>query len=251
MNKKRPEGQALIDWCKAWDLADHQEKLALCSRSGVTYEIGRHWRSDSGVETNEKPTMTVTPSELMATHPAVNLDFVMFDLETSGFDADWDIMLTACIKPYGQPTIVFRADDYPAWTENRANDKTIVVDVASELRKHAIVVGHYSQRFDVRFLRAKMLRHGVEPLPSMFGIDTWKIAKDNFKVSNRRMKSLSIFAQIPMEKEEPSGDRWMRAAFGGERKAMDAIVSHNVTDVELLEKLAAISFPYLRSIPRL
>ena len=145
--------------------------------------------------------------------------------------------------------IVFRADHYPTWQTERANDKAITGDIATELRKHAIVVGHFSSRFDIRFLRAKMLRHGLEPLPLMFGIDTWRIAKDNFKVSNRRMKSLSVFAQLDMPKDEPSGDRWMRAAFNGAQDAMDRIVQHNIEDVMLLEKLASISFPYLKSIP--
>jgi len=147
--------------------------------------------------------------------------------------------------------MVFRADDYPEWTANRANDRGIVVDIANEIRKHAVVVGHYSERFDVKFLRAKMFRHGLEPLPPMFGIDTWRIAKNNFKVSNRRMKSLSVFAEIPMEKEEPDGTRWMRASFGGDKAAMDDIVLHNIRDVEILEKLACLSFPYLRSISKL
>ena len=85
----------------------------------------------------------------------------------------------------------------------------------------------------------------------MFGIDTWRIALKNFKVASRRQRSLSVFAQLRPEKEEPEGDRWMRAAFNGEKEAMDAIVKHNIIDVNELEKLACISFPYLKSIPKL
>ncbi len=248
--KKKPE--SIVEFCKEWDGLDHDGKLQLCVSYGVSYETARHWRSDCGIPKEEpRRTMTISMPELLATNPSVCLDFVMFDLETSGFDADWDILLTSCIKPYGQPVKTLRADDYPNWEHEKANDRQMTIDIATELRKHAIVVGHYSKLFDIKFLRAKMFRHGIEPLPLMFGIDTWKIALDNFKVSSRRMKSLSIFAGIPMDKEEPEGDRWMKAAFNGDKDAMDKILSHNIRDVEILEKLAQISFPYLRSIPKL
>ena len=239
------------EFCARWEQTDHAGKLELCQEFGIGYDTGRHKYSDAPAEFKSQPRMQISENELLIMEPSVHLDFIMFDLETSGFDADWDIMLTACIKPYGRDTMVFRADDYPEWTANRANDRGIVVDIANEIRKHAVVVGHYSERFDVKFLRAKMFRHGLEPLPPMFGIDTWRIAKNNFKVSNRRMKSLSVFAEIPMEKEEPDGTRWMRASFGGDKAAMDDIVLHNIRDVEILEKLACLSFPYLRSISKL
>lgn len=252
--KKKPEGAAWDEFVESWYMFDHQWKVDLATKYGVTYETAKHWISESGStrkQVKAEPKMTITIPELLAMRPSVNLDFVMFDLETSGFVADWDILMTACIKPYGQETIVFRADSYPTWEKGRANDKQITVDIADELRKHAIVVGHYSKKFDVRFLRAKMFRHGLEPLPLMFGIDTWRIAKDNFKVQSRRRHSLSVFAQLDPERDEPEGDRWMRAAFNGDRDAMEKIVQHNIQCVTELEKLACISYPYLKSIPKL
>jgi hypothetical protein len=84
----------------------------------------------------------------------------------------------------------------------------------------------------------------------MFGIDTWQIAKKNFKVSTRRLKGLGEFFDIG-EKDPVEGNLWMEAAYNGSREAMDRIVAHNIRDVELLERLACISFPYLKSIPRL
>ena len=123
--------------------------------------------------------MTVTVPELLTMNPAVQLDFVCFDLETSNLNADFSILLTAAIKPFGKEAIVFRADNYPEWTVDRANDSKITRDIAQELRKHAIVIGHYSQKFDLPYFRAKMVKHGIEPLPLMFGIDTWRIAKNN------------------------------------------------------------------------
>uniref|UniRef100_A0A6M3KUZ6 Putative RNase_H superfamily protein n=1 Tax=viral metagenome TaxID=1070528 RepID=A0A6M3KUZ6_9ZZZZ len=252
MKQKRPIGQEWEQLVTAWYDANHAGKIAIARAYGATYGTLKHWISDQGAtqKKEESRSMQMNVKELLGMTPAKNLDFVMFDLETSGFDADWDILLTCAIKPFGQPTKTWRADVYPTWATERANDRQMTIDIATELATHAVVIGHYSSKFDVKFLRAKMIRHGLEPLPPMFGLDTWKIALDNFKVSNRRMRSLANFVGIG-EKEEVDGTRWMRAAFNGDTKAMDAILAHNILDVEILEKLACLSFGYVKSIPRL
>ena len=251
--KKKPEGKDWDDLVESWYMVDHNGKVAMAISYGVTYETARHWISDSGAtqkQVSTEPRMTMTVPELLALRPSVNLDFVCFDIETSNLNADFSILMTACIKPYGRETIVFRADDYPEWKKERANDYRIVKAVAEELRKHAIVVAHFGSGFDIPYLRAKMTKHGLEPLPQMFGIDSWRIAKQNFKVSSRRLKNLADYFDIG-EKELVEGGLWMKAAYNGSREAMDKIVEHNIKDVEILEKLACISFLYLRSIPKL
>jgi len=252
----KPKGQDMIDWCAAWDAADHTDKLALCAIAGIQYETARHWRSDSEVPTVENgsveqpPRSTLTTEELLETKPSVNLDFVTFDIETSNLKADFSVLMSAVIKPFGKEPIVFRGDDYPEWKNQRADDSGLVKDIAKELKKHAIVITHYGQRFDIPFLRAKMVKYGLEPLPQMFGIDSWRIAKNNFQVSSRRLQNLVRFFDIG-EKEGVDGALWMEAAYNGDRKAMDAIVEHNIQDVLVLEKLACLTFSYLRSIPKL
>jgi histidinol phosphatase-like enzyme len=84
----------------------------------------------------------------------------------------------------------------------------------------------------------------------MFAVDSWRIARDNFQVSSRRLKNLAEFFEIG-NKEGVEGGLWMAAAYDGSKEAMDKIVEHNVIDVEVLEKLACLSFPYLKFIRRL
>src|SRR3972149_5148560 len=250
MNKRKPEGKAWDEFVDKWYEADHEHKVYLAADLGVTIDTAKHWVSDSGAARKPKDyRMKVTIPELLAARPSVNLDFVSVDIETSNLQADFSILMTACIKPYGQEAIVFRADDYPEWETNRANDYQITKAIAQEIRKHAIIITHYGQYFDVPFLRAKMQKHGLDPLPQMFAIDTWQIARKNFKVSSRRLKNLGEYFDLG-EKENVEGRLWMAAAYNGSKEALDKIVAHNIKDVEILEKLACISFPYLRSIPK-
>jgi uncharacterized protein YprB with RNaseH-like and TPR domain len=254
MRRKKPEGSAWDKFVQEWQESDHDGKVELAKDFGVSYETCRHWVSDSGAgkkpAPSKTPKMTVTIPELLAMRPSVELDFCSFDIETSNLNADFSIMLTACLKPYGKDTIVFRADNYPEWTKDRANDYRIVKAVAEELRKHAVIITHYGLYFDIPFMRAKMVKHNLEPLPQMFAIDTWAIAKKSYKVSSRRLKNLVSFFDVG-EKEPVEGPLWMKAAYDGDKEAMDKIVEHNIRDVEVLERLACLSFPYLRSIPKL
>lgn len=253
MKNKRPQGEAWETFVSLWHSYDHAEKLRMCADLDVSYGTARHWLSDYGEAKPPAltaPSMKVSVPELLEMRPAVHLDFVCFDLESSNLKADFSILLAAAIKPYGREPIVFRADNYPEWKTDRANDSGITKDIADELRKHAIVVAHYGQKFDIPFLRAKMTKHRLEVLPPMFGIDSWRIAKNNFQVSSRRLQSLGHFFELG-EKGGVDGALWMDAAYNGNREALDKIVEHNIIDVEILEKLACISFPFLKSIPKL
>ncbi len=248
----KPKGKELEDWCKAWDEATHEEKMELIAPYGISYETARHWRSDCGIpnKTVVKP-MCMTVEDIVGMRPAVNLDFVSFDIETSNLTADFSLVLSGVIKPYGREPIVFRADTYPEWQAgNKSNDKGIVLDIATELAKHAIVITHYGTYFDVPYLRAKMTYHSLPPLPHMFAIDSWAVAYKNFKVSSRKLKNLGKYFAIG-EKEEVEGQLWMQAAYDGSTEALDKIVAHNIQDTILLEKLACLSFPFVKSIPRL
>lgn len=251
--KRKPEGKEWEDFVNIWNSVDHHGKLALANTYQVGYDTAKHWMSDAGVtrkQVRDELKMTITVPELLSIRPSVNLDFVCFDIETSNLQADFSVLLTACIKPYGQDAIVFRADDYPEWEKDRANDYRITKAIAEELRKHAVVITHYGIYFDVPFLRAKMTKHGLEPLPQMFAIDSWQVARNNFKVSSRRLKNLVDYFDLG-SKEPVDGNLWMEAAYNGSKEAMDMIVKHNIQDVVVLERLACISFPYLKSIKKL
>lgn len=56
---KKPKGNEFETWCFEWDIADHAGKVTLCQVYDVSYETGRHWRSDASIPT--KPRAIPTP----------------------------------------------------------------------------------------------------------------------------------------------------------------------------------------------
>jgi len=255
-SRKRPSEQEFKEWCSRWDKSNHDEKVALATEYGITYETARHWRSDYDVPKQvivEPPIRSEAEdfvAEILCSPPRVKLDFVSFDIEATGLKADFSIMLSAVIKPFNKAPIVFRGDDYPSWVSNRADDRAILSDVTKELAQHAVVITHYGHKYDIPFVRAKMMRYGLPPLPPMFGMDTFCLAKTNMCVARRRLDALSSYLELG-SKSSVEGRLWLEAGLKGSKEAIDAIVKHNIQDCVILERLASVMFPYSKSMRRL
>ena len=258
MRTPKPTGEEYDAWVHRWDAASHQEKLLMCEEYEITYDSARHWRSASPIS-QPMPPAPVKLLEPISAAPffdvdnkyKIDLDFVSFDIETTNLTADFSVVLCTCIKPFGKEALVFRADKLNLkWATQRKDDSAVIAATADELSKHAIVLTHYGQKFDIPYLRAKMVHQGLKPLPPMFGIDTWRIAKNNFKISSRRLANLGAYFEQGA-KSGVEGNLWMEAGMNGSIEAMDAIVAHCIRDVQLLEDVARLSFPYMKSIPKL
>lgn len=179
------------------------------------------------------------------------LDFVSFDLETTNLKADFSIILSACIKPFGQDAKVFRADQYNnRWrTGDRKDDKKITAAILGELSKHAVIAVHYGS-FDLRYMNAKAIRYELPTLPNVFIMDTYSLAKANLQVSRKRLDALAgyFFGEA---KTIVDGELWMKAGMDGDIAALDAIVEHNIQDTLLLERLAQVLFPFVKALRRI
>lgn len=265
MKRKKPIGDEFESFVKRWHDSDHYGKLDLASKYGASFDSCKHWVSEEGRAKPRTQNATSKPQsnpqreeailadsvkEIMEIQPRVHLDFCCFDIETTNLTADFSILLTATIKPYGCPPTVFRADDYPAWYKDRKNDSEICEDIANELGKHAVVVTHYGSGFDIPYLRAKMIKYGLNPLPPMYGVDTYRLAKANLRVSSKRLENLCRYFELG-SKSGVEGNLWLEAGVNGSRVAMDSVLAHNVQDVVLLERLAAMLFPYSKNLRRI
>ena len=257
MTKKKPEGKEWETFVQRWQSCGHLGKIALAEGCGASYDLARHWISDTGngqggqISNFDDPDLSGAIREVLAIPTKTKLDFVSFDLESSELKADFSALLSAVVKPFGKEAIVFRADNYQNWQEGRrADDLEICRDITNELARHAIVVTHYGTGFDLRYIRAKMMKYGLPALPPMFAIDTYYLAKANMMVSRRRLDAICKYLNLGL-KSVVEGAVWVDAALNGNKEALGEIVAHNIQDCILLERVAMVMFPYLRSIRRL
>ena len=164
------------------------------------------------------------------------------DIETTGFNADFDIILCAVIKPFtldgnGKVTVI-RADSYPSFNNTRSCDAALCRDLRREIGRYQIIVAHNGVRFDVPFMMARFLKWGIEwNQPKV--LDPVRLARRYLKLGSNSLKSVTHHFGI-MGKTECLGDQWMEAKFDRGRTnktAMDYVVDHCIADVEILEKV--------------
>jgi uncharacterized protein YprB with RNaseH-like and TPR domain len=160
-----------------------------------------------------------------------------FDLETTNLCADFGVVLCGVVKPaHGKP-LVFRADQLNKnWKTGRSDDSAVVKAIVDELSSHDIWVAHNGARFDVPFLRTRLLRWGLGALPSAKLIDPVFLARNKLRMS---FNSLSQVANLLgcNNKTEVQPEVWLKAALDGDKKSMDYIVAHCVADVDVLEQV--------------
>jgi uncharacterized protein YprB with RNaseH-like and TPR domain len=161
----------------------------------------------------------------------------VFDLETSDLAGDRGIILCAVVQSSERrkPTIIRTDDTNPGWSKGkRGDDSETVRQVAAALRGHDVLAAHNGTRFDVPFLRTRMLRWGMDPLPDMKIVDPLSIAWRKLRLRSNALGAVSDHLRIRDRKTPLDLSVWMDAVLNGTRESMDLIVEHCVADVKVL-----------------
>lgn len=160
-----------------------------------------------------------------------------WDLETSNLNANFGFLLSFGWKFQGEKKAqVISIADYPLYKKDPTNDKMLIKDAADILRESDIIVGHYSSRFDYPFIQTRLLYHGLEPLPPIPHIDTWRVARYGMKLNSNRLDTLARFLEVENQKTAVAGPHWVKA-MAGDKKALRYIIEHNRLDVLVLEQV--------------
>jgi uncharacterized protein YprB with RNaseH-like and TPR domain len=163
----------------------------------------------------------------------------VLDIETTNLSADYGIVMCAAVLPGGNgsaPTI-FRGDAYPGWRRKRSDDSKLLQELVKHLEEFDIWIAHCGARFDIPFLRTRLIRWNLPPLANRKLIDPVLLARNKLRMSYNSLKQIANHLGCN-SKTELLGELWLQAALDGSTEAMDAIVQHCVEDVKTLDKVA-------------
>jgi len=147
------------------------------------------------------------------------------------------VILCGVIKPANGRPKVFRADSLnPHWSACRSDDSAVVTAIVAELDRYDIWIAHNGARFDVPFLRTRLLAHSMDPLPTKKLIDPVLLARNKLRMSFNSLSQVANHLGCN-SKTEVEPKQWLAAALDGNRRAMSYIVKHCVQDVLVLEKV--------------
>jgi len=172
----------------------------------------------------------------LAEHPNEGEKIGFIDIETSNLDANYGIMFSYCIKPAGKRKIIGRIIT-PKELKGDA-DKEVCKQLLIDINKFDKLVGYYSTKFDIPFIRTRCVKHGLEfpEYGQLFHKDVYYIIRNKFKFHRNRQEIACRFLLGKTEKTHLDPEIWIKA-IQGNREALDYIYDHNKRDVRDLEKL--------------
>lgn len=159
-----------------------------------------------------------------------------WDIETTGFEANYHHMLSWVIKVRGQDKYdkaVITKDDL----DKGIFDKRICQELADTLKKYDIIYTYYGTGFDIKFARSRCMYWGI-PFPEFGNLqhkDIYYMVKRLLKLNRSSLEAATRFLGID-GKNHVLGEEWMLARIGNPR-GLRYVLEHNIFDCDILEKL--------------
>lgn len=128
---------------------------------------------------------------------------------------------------------------------NPTDDYEVVAVLHEVVSSADAIVHHNGDKFDMRWLRARSVFHGLPPIPPVIQIDTKKIAKAAFYFNSNKLDYLATFLGIGRKIKTEFG-LWKECLKGNE-KALAKMVKYCKHDIALLEQVYEALTPYIPS----
>jgi uncharacterized protein YprB with RNaseH-like and TPR domain len=158
------------------------------------------------------------------------------DIESSQLNASFGIILSVCILD-DQKTL-FKRVISPEELRKGIFDRVLCEELCKEMRKYDRLIGYYSERFDMPFIRTRCLFHKLDmPLfKEIKHTDLWKIVRNKLKIHSNRLGAVAPFFGIKAKEHPLTPSVWIRA-LSGDKEALDFILTHNIEDVHTTREL--------------
>lgn len=167
-----------------------------------------------------------------------------YDIECSNLNADYGIMLCYCILDYTTGKIIGNKVNRKDLL--KCMDKKLVQQCINDLLKFDRIVGFYSSRFDLPFIRTRALNMGVE-FPGFGTIlhnDIYFWVRNRFKMSSNRLENACRVLLGDSNKTKIDNNYWIKS-LQGDQKSINYVYDHCTKDVidtkRLYEKIMNFS----------
>lgn len=205
---------------------------------------------------------TIKEARKSLDRPNTDLKILLFDIETTPLKVyawglydqtistkaiidDW-YMLTWAAKWYGEDK-VYTGKLTPTESLNK-DDKRITEDIWYLLDEADVIMGHNSNKFDIKKLNARFLMHGFNSPSPYHKIDTLQIARQNFAITSNKLDYLNEVLGITRKIENEGLQLWIDC-MNGKQEALNTMETYNIGDVIALEELYERLRPWIKGHP--
>jgi uncharacterized protein YprB with RNaseH-like and TPR domain len=173
-----------------------------------------------------------------------------FDIETSGLRADAAIMFCATAHTYGTPEDpkLFKIDIEEK--DLLYAESYLVEEVCLYLSEFDGLIGYYSSRFDLPFLRVRSFLHGTQNIPKIKMLDLYFTVKRVCRpMASKRLARVNDLLRYKKPELQTKTDvdmfRWIACVMSRDASALNEICEHNIADVQVLEEAVVEFAPYV------
>jgi DNA polymerase elongation subunit (family B) len=136
---------------------------------------------------------------------------------------------------------------YSLQWDKKQDDKKLLKDFIKILDSAHEIVGHNSDKFDVKWLRTRCLFHGVDMFPNYVSIDTLKHAKSGFYFNSNKLNYIAKFLNVGQKMDNGGFDTWRKIVLDKDEAALNTMVEYCKQDVAILEKVYNKLQPYIKN----
>ncbi len=159
-----------------------------------------------------------------------------FDIEAGGLKANFDYMLTYCIKTRDKEeykTGVIDVKDIRAFRF----DKKLVKQLINDISDYDVIVTYYGTGYDIPFVRTRALfwKHDFPQFGYIQHKDIYYMVKSKLRLHRNSLDAATGFLGIK-GKNHIDGVIWGKAKHG-HKESLDYVLDHNIRDCVILEKL--------------
>ena len=124
------------------------------------------------------------------------------------------------------------------------DDKQLLVDFIKVMNEADEIVGHNSDKFDIKWLRTRCFYHGLPMFPDYNSVDTLKMARKHFNFNSNKLDYIGQFAGVGKKMDTGGFGLWKAIIEDKNPKAMEKMVKYCKVDVIRLGQIYDKMIPY-------
>jgi len=130
------------------------------------------------------------------------------------------------------------------WDKNQSDEK-MLKEFCKLLIEADESIAHNGDQFDLKWIRGRAIKFGIELPPDILTVDTLKLARSKFRFNSNRLDYLAQYLDVGGKIDTGGFGLWKDIVLNKDKNALKKMVKYCDNDVIILEKVWQKLKPYV------
>lgn len=117
------------------------------------------------------------------------------------------------------------------WGLDKQCDKRVIKRLVKELDKAEEIVAHNGQKFDMKWVYARAMKHDIPMKPYYKLIDTLKMSRSKLKLPSHSLAEICKYFNLPHKLDSGGTETWTKVQFQKDKEALDHLLYYGDGDI--------------------